>query len=92
MCADASVRPAVAVCSSSSSDVGSGAGGNDANARTGTILTGTVTIAKDALVEIAAGAHRVRHIYTKGNEVLEGTPPPRITGKVTAPIADARPR
>jgi hypothetical protein len=59
--------PVVGACSSSSSDAGSGAGGNDANARTGeihgadtwadgTVLTGTVTIAKDAVVEIAAGA------------------------------------
>ena len=31
-------------------------------------------------------------IYTKGNEVPKGTPPPSITGKVTVPIADAKPR
>lgn len=31
-------------------------------------------------------------IYTNGNEVLKGTPPPTITGKVTTPIPDAKPR
>jgi hypothetical protein len=31
-------------------------------------------------------------IYTNGNEVLKGTPPPSINGKVAAPIADAKPR
>ncbi len=31
-------------------------------------------------------------IYTNGNEILKGTPMPSITGKVTAPIADAKPR
>jgi hypothetical protein len=60
------VLPVFGACSSSSSDAGSAAG-NDARARTGeihgadtwvdgTVLTGTVTIAKDAVVEIAAGA------------------------------------
>lgn len=31
-------------------------------------------------------------IYTNGNEILKGTPPPTITGKVTTPIPDAKPR
>ncbi len=59
--------PLATACSSSSADGGSGTAANDPNARTGeihgadtwvdgTILTGTVTIAKDAVVEIAAGA------------------------------------
>jgi hypothetical protein len=54
-------------CSSSSSDDGGGKPADDPNARVGevhgadtwkdgTVLTGTVTIAKDAVVEIAPGA------------------------------------
>lgn len=31
-------------------------------------------------------------IYTNGNEILKGTPPPTITGKVPSPIPDAKPR
>ena len=32
------------------------------------------------------------NIYTKGSEVMLGTPPVTVTGKVAAPIADAKPR
>jgi hypothetical protein len=32
------------------------------------------------------------NVYTSGSEVLTGTPTPTVTGKVTAPIPDAKPR
>lgn len=32
------------------------------------------------------------NVYTKGSEVMTGTPVPTVTGKVTTPIADAKPR
>jgi hypothetical protein len=32
------------------------------------------------------------NVYTKGAEVLTGTPAPTVTGKVTTPIPDAKPR
>lgn len=32
------------------------------------------------------------NVYTSGSEVMTGTPTPTVTGKVTAPIPDAKPR
>jgi hypothetical protein len=32
------------------------------------------------------------NVYTKGSEVMTGAPLPTVTGKVTTPIADAKPR
>ncbi|MEA2749599.1 MAG: hypothetical protein QOI41_3742 [Myxococcales bacterium] len=66
---------------------GSGAGPNTV---TNTNFTGSA-----ALIDFQGfdqGHIAFDNIYTNGNEVLKGTPPPTITGKVTAPIADAKPR